>query len=739
MSELQNFTQALFGAANTASSVVNDYTTNRAKLSTQSKQIKLQADINNELMKIQQSSDYTNWQQNMTDFFERVKGSMSDKNSQYYCENNLQAEMFESILSENQVGVSQKVNQMVYGRQRDSALVDYANNLELYAQQYTGQDYITKANEGAKLLYDCGYINEEQLQKQYDTNFQRAYIDVNSKLYQNSVADAVKNNMSEDQFIADIKSKTTELMAIDTKGLPKNFDKEAMDETLEKQGRSNYRAYVQDLQNRNESQLSEIYANMLTNNTASGRNAVRKQGQLVLAQMTGMQLDSSVRARYAGYFALEDYLDGGTTTRGQAVSALSKLDAKDQMNFFIGQWKKGSKGEEGGIAGLYNAYNLFKDSMLKQAQVIQPGATWTDIEEACPIVMQFFDTAKEQFKNIPGMSDVIDNAKNMLEVIGVNETNLGSAMDITYDMLFEVDVSDMDAPTVEKYVKRVATAYNSLYGNALEKEKDYEWLKKESGMQAITNFKLGVTGNEKNLAQALQARANNPDLVYKDKTQQLKETYGSDIKEALTNIEAEEKNEIARYIKATTGRDIDIGTISSDWEEDGAYDVTANKVYTVGTQQYRLRSPDGKTIIMETKKAGENANSWKQTQSTKAVESANSLAATKGKRQIEQESNNAIMASKSMPKAMQAAGKFTDDDTRYNWIDTNNIEDRQYMLRTTANKISSDAGKVYTGKGKRKKDSITEAEFKQKYGISYNEWMATSDPITRWNLILNSK
>ena len=61
------------------------------------------------------------------------------------------------------------------------------------------------------------------------------------------------------------------------------------------------------------------------------------------------------------------------------------------------------------------------------------------------------------------------------------------------------------------------------------------------------------------------------------------------------------------------------------------------------------------------------------------------------------------------------------------------------MLRVTANRISSDAGKVYTGKGKRKKDSITEAEFKQKYGISYNEWMATSDPITRWNLILNSK
>ena len=285
MGELANFTQALFGAANTVSNGVNDYITNQAKLSTSNKQIRLQQDINNELMKIQQSSNYQNWQQNMTNFFERVKSGMGDKNSQYYCENNLQAEMFTDILEQNRVGVTEKVNQMVYGAQRDHALVDYSNNLELYAQQYTGQDFINKANENAKLLYDCGYITEDQLQKQYDTNFERAYIDTNTKIYRNSVADAVRNNMSEDQFIEDMKTKTTELMAIDTSGLPKSFDKQAMDETLEKAGRSNYRAYVQDLQNTNETQLSEIYANMLTKNTAEERNAIRKQGQYVLSQM----------------------------------------------------------------------------------------------------------------------------------------------------------------------------------------------------------------------------------------------------------------------------------------------------------------------------------------------------------------------------------------------------------------------------------------------------------------------
>lgn len=729
MSDFANFTQALFGAANTASNIVNDYTTNQAKLSTSNKQIRLQEDINNELENIRRSSNYNDWQKNMNDFFERVKNGMSDKNSQYYCENNLQAEMFSSILEQNQVGISEKVNQMVFSAQRDHALVDYNNNLSLYANEYTGQDYVNKANEGAKLLYDCGYITEEQLQQQYDSNFERGYIDTNSKIYRDSVADAVKNGMSENEFIEAVKAKTEDLMAIDTSGLPKAFDKEAMDQTLEKNGRSDYRAYVQDIQNKNETRLSEIYANVLRCNTAEERNAVRRQGQYELSQMKGLQLDATVRTRYATYFALEDYLTGGTTTEGQAVTSLSKLPAKDQMEFYIGQWKKGSKGEEGGIDNLYNAYNLFKDSVMKQAQEISPDATWTDIERECPVVMEFFEEAKKQFKNIPGMQDILDNAEEMLGVINTDKDNIGMAMDIVQDMLFEVDVSDMDGPTIQNYEKRIAIAFNSLYGRELEKKKDYNWLKKDEDAKAaniekITNFKLGVTGQEKNLAAALQARANNPDLVYKDKNQQIQETYGNDVRSGLIAIEAEEKKEIAKYIKATEGKDINIGAISDAYEEDGAYDVTANKVYTVGDYNYRLRSDDGKTIIMEKKKVG-TKDSWQQV-SAKEAEQANGKANAKTVKEQKAEFDKKVMDSSTMPKAMQAAAKFTEDDTRYDWINTNNLEDRQYMLRVTANKISSDAG------------SMSEENFKKKYGFTIQEWKKSSDDQKRWDLILES-
>ena len=741
MGALGNFANTVLDSINGVTNVIDDYTTKEAKRSTQNKQIQLKKDVNAKMMEIQRSSSSDEWQTKIDNYFQSVKGSMSDKNSAYYCKNNLQAEMFDSILSEAQVNVTNEVQQLVFKADRTHALVEYQNTLETLAQTETPENQLRLGNEAARNLFDCGYINEDDLQQQYDNNFNRAYINTATKLFDDTVEEAIKRGDSEQTVIDMVFKNMPELIATNTTGLPKMRDTTQLKETLTKTMKQDYKAKQQDIWDKTEKQCAQIYDTIMDQTTAEGRNLQKRAGRVFLDSVKNTGLISADQlTKWTARFALEDYLDpAGTTTKSQAVNALSKMKPEDQMDFFIGQWKKGSKGEEGGIAGLYNAYDIFKESVLKQAQAINPDATWTDIERECPVVMQFYERAKKEFKNIPGMSDVIDNAEKMLEVIGVDETNLGRSMDIVYDMLFEADVSDMDGPTIEKYVKRVAIAFNSLNGNALEKQKNYEWLKDEPGIENITNFKLGVTGNEKNLAQALYTLENNPDIVYKDKNQKVQEAYGMDIKRGLINIEAEEKNEIARYIKATEGRDINTGAISSDWEEDGAYDVKATRVYTVGNQQYRLSSPDGKSLVMETKKAGEDANSWKQTQKTKEIENANSLGNARGKKQNETESNNKIMASTSMPKAMQASGKFTDDDTRYDWVNTNNLEDRQYMLRVTANRISSDAGKVYTGKGKRKKDSITEAEFKQKYGISYNEWMATSDPITRWNLILNSK
>ena len=70
---LGNFSEGLFNSANTFSSVLSDYTSKEAKLSTQNKEIQMQADIYAKLNDIRQRADFNNWQTEVNTFFELVQ------------------------------------------------------------------------------------------------------------------------------------------------------------------------------------------------------------------------------------------------------------------------------------------------------------------------------------------------------------------------------------------------------------------------------------------------------------------------------------------------------------------------------------------------------------------------------------------------------------------------------------------------------------------------------------------
>jgi hypothetical protein len=314
------------------------------------------------------------------------------------------------------------------------------------------------------------------------------------------------------------------------------------------------------------------------------------------------------------------------------------------MDFYLREAEKGSKGAEGGINSFYNAREIYKQSMLDEVKAVNPDAKWVDVEKAYPECMGFFEEAKKRMRNIPGMSEVINTAENMLGTI-LNtkddkkkyEEEAGRAMDIVFDMLAEVDVSNMDKAAVEDYKKRVARMMNSLYGGVLEKQKDYKWLKDDvSNPEVLRNYKEGVFGNEATMAKALQERNANPDLVYKDSNQTIIENYGEDLKAGLTSLEAAEKAQIADYLKYNAGLNINKKDIKGDYEADGVYDVNPNKIYTVVARdehgrpvdeyQYKFSSFDGKHVTMQRKKKG--STEWETVRTAKQQEKYDSLRET---------------------------------------------------------------------------------------------------------------
>ena len=81
-----------------------------------------------------------------------------------------------------------------------------------------------------------------------------------------------------------------------------------------------------------------------------------------------------------------------------------------------------------------------------------------------------------------------------------------------------------------------------------------------------------------------------------------------------------------------------------------------------------------------------------------------------------------------MPKAVKAAGEITEAEWNESGSD---FEVREAKMRQTVSDIDNAAKLV-------KKNEMSKADFKKKYGIEYDKWIASTERNTRYNLILDS-
>lgn len=683
---MAKFAEAMLSVLDTTNTVANvyeDYLEKDAKRSTQNKQIQLKDDINKQMMEIQRSSTSDEWEQKMTDYFQNVKSQMSDKNSPYYCKNNLQAEQFDAVLSQAQVTVSNEVSQLVFKADRTKAIVEYQNTLETLAQTETPENFLKLGNEAARNLRECGFIDEDQLQQQYNTNYDKAYINAATKYFDNTVEEAIRRGDSEQTVIDMVFKNMPELTSIDTAGLPKLRDTTQLKDTLTKTMKQGYRAKQQDIWDQTEKQCAQIYDSIMDQRTAEGRNTQRMAGRILLDSVKDTGLISADQlTKWTARFQLEDYLSPeGTTTKAQAKAAINKLDPKDTMQFFLNSIKRGDESDLGGPATVYNSYELFKGKCMDELLNINPEYTYTELEQSCPTVMEYLEYAK---KNLPPMmQDVVEAAKNMLTTClgdtGAKE-EMNSVMDIVYDMLFETNISDFDAAQQKVYKDRIARAINSKYGSKLEKDKNFKWLKDETGIEAITDYKKGVFGQEKALAQALQARDNNPDIYYKDMYGNDKFWMGEDVQKGLTLIENEERQMLADAIKYKTGKDINPASILSQYENDGVNDKNARNIYTINGNDYYFASKDGKHVTMYEKKTGidpktKEAYEWKEVKTAAQQEKYDSPRET-AKRAVQDIDVSTVPPFKVPASGMMPEVKYSQKE----WDDMNNVQKKNIIM-----------------------------------------------------------
>lgn len=745
MADFIQLTNTILDAADTIGGIADKHITKQADLSTRIKNIQLQNDINGQLARIRQSSDYKNWNKDINSFFQQVKNGMSDPNSPYYCQNNLQAEMFTNILDQNVVNVSKHVNGMVMQKESEDRIVSAQNAKSQLAQIYSGQEYINEANELDRGLYESGDISIAQYQQQKDLNFKKAYEDLYIKTFDASLNDALMQNKSFESFYDDIKKSVPNLKATDTSGLEKSYDTAGLDEVIRKTCEQTYRARLSDIQKSNASSLSQIVQRMRQENTEEGKVNAARNGQMAMNRMKGLQLGETDRLQYSAIFELAL---GGENLKGKTGNGSGKGTEPKKSDFdsyekfikaapetFVQLVKDGTMGNTYGAIQLgamvlqdewYNKdyQENYDKSMTERDEtfnLVYKGAT---SEET--LTNKMFDLL---LANYPTAKDLVkDNYKNLITDIQKNpdkygKASVGSLSEWMMDYILGADRYTTDDDFAEAFKKHI----NDCYAESIE----YVELDKKGNLSK--KYNANIEGDIAKAARLAQER----DFVY---TWQGQERWASGKKEAL-----EAKGGIIDVLKNAVAGTLNIpenerGKIGFKYRLDEAHDdLTSTPIITYNGNDYEVIPDDDnkgfsiknintdEVIKGTTGQKAAKAQREEKKQAAKETEKQASQNTATIKRERKQELNAAIESNKTEPAAVKGSRKFEENE----WNNTFTVEGKREKLNITATAIDKDSKKV-------EKKKMTEDEFKQKYGIKYTDWIKAGGEEARFRLILES-
>lgn len=292
------------------------------------KKLLFQQDVNNEIMKIKTSNNYEDWQKQIDDFLTRTKNSMSDKNSPYYCRNQLTGDMFAQIVDSSQVQLTDTVNNMVLQKQRDNRIGDYNNDCNFIDQNFAGQEGFNQKKQRLDMLLNGGDIDRQTYDKELLNQFTRSYTSSVTNTFDGSIEQAVKAGESFDKLWTAIDDEFNGMKMYGHDGMEVAFDKKTVQNAAKQMLQQKYNAYVSDLQNKNCTNLSEFAAKVYAAKTDTERNTLKMQGQGMLRQLPGLNLTPAQREHYASLFQIKDSKGGSSgSSSGSDTKKLNEYKA----------------------------------------------------------------------------------------------------------------------------------------------------------------------------------------------------------------------------------------------------------------------------------------------------------------------------------------------------------------------------------------------------------------------------
>ena len=743
MGALGNFTNALLDAANTTANVYDNYITKQATLSTQTKNIQLQTDINGQLARLRQSSpdDFEQWNTDINNFFEQIKSGMSNKDSPYYCQNNLQAEQFTKILEQNQVNVSEQVSRLAEQQQVQKNRIDVNKALlNLQNAGLAGQEYYDEAKKVVDSAYAVGSYSQAEYEQLLDTNFFTGYSGMYENMFNDTVDESIQKGDSFESIWKMMETQAPNMMKTDGDNMPASFDKKTYDQKIRKTLEQNYNAKLADVQNANAGRLSEIVQQMRQQTTEEGKLRVARQGFAAMNNMQGIQLSTSQRDHYSNIFEFIIKSAGSGSGSGSGSGAKKSdfdkfedlvkaegdtaiqvlIDYPELTGYEAAQIVSDNAVNEWFTADYQENFDKDYAEREKTFETVYKGTT--SKESGTDALVKRMIAKYPEVQAITGadgkFTKLIEDMKKKPENYGT-----ASASDLSrfmLDTILESNANTTGEEIIEKFNKHINDCY-------VESCKYMEFNKKGELEKTYS------ATNAKDIASAAQL-LHDKDMVY---TYNGEEYWAGQSKEAL-----EKEGGLVDVMKNAVA-----GTIGADASGLDFYyqrtknDMTSVPIITYKGNAYEVNATeDGKGFTVKNLTTGEvmdgvipnnKAARTEAKQEAKAAEKAASQATATTKKEREQKTQENLTASKTTPKAVEVANVISAEEKEWKWGASTN-DDKKTILNQAINKIQKDADKV-------NKNKMQKSDFKTKYGIDYDEWIKNKEENYRYDLILNSK
>lgn len=726
-------TDAVLGTVDTGASIASNWLTKEAELLTEQKKTQLQLDVNNKINEISTNGKWEDWNTEINNFFQQKKSDMENPDSPYYCRNNLQAQMFDRLLNDSLVSVSNRVSQMSLQRQMQEMLAGNERAKEnALVLGMSGLDYFEYANKLDQKADDFNALSPEERDLKRRQNFVIGYEKEIDNYFDAEVDNVINREERFNSFFDRIKSKST------LDGTKEGIDTTSLDTKKKRELEARFNAKIEDMQNKNSERLAAVVQQMDQEITEEGRVSAALRGQQMMNLMQGNKLSESKRLYYADKFALA--IGGGLKGSGSGSGSNKPTDTFENLikaapDTALQLWLEGKNGNVYDVTQTVS--NAVTEQWFTKPYKENYGKNEDELKEDFALMYQGRTSSetitdaitKKVLEKFPSAKNYIDNNfKNLITDMQKNPKKYGTATagelaNFMLDTIYSADSNYTDEDFMNAFKQHVNDCY-------VERIK-YVELDKKGNLEKKFN-----ANKEGDIAKAARL-ASEKDFVY---TFNGNEVWASGKKEAL-----EAEGGIVDVLKNAVAGTLDIpaedrGKVGFQYVQ-SKDDMTSQPVITYKNQAYEvIPNDDDKGFKLREVHTGEVTEGklggkGKETRAQNKADAKNNVnAAHNATNAIEEkrisDTNNSIAETKEMPKAMAGAGEIKATE----W-ETGDQTTRQIYLQDTVSKIDRDAEKIR----KNKKDAMSQDDFYKKYGIRYYDWSQTSEKTARYNLILNSK